>query len=61
LLDSELRGRLERLGIQRAAHFSWEQAARRTLDVYYEVAGAGYTRGQRPVEKKHAMKARVSS
>ena len=61
LLDSELRARLERLGIQRAAQFSWEQAARRTLDVYYEVAGAGYTRGQSPIEKKQVMKARVSS
>jgi glycosyltransferase involved in cell wall biosynthesis len=61
LLDSELRARLERLGIQRAAHFSWEQAARRTLDVYYEVASGGYTRGRTPIEKKHVMKARVSS
>jgi glycosyltransferase involved in cell wall biosynthesis len=55
LLDSELRARLERLGTQRAAHFSWEQAARRTLDVYHEVAGADV--------KSHtvkAMKARVS-
>lgn len=41
LLDSELRTRLERLGVQRAAHFSWEQAASQTLDVYHEVAGAG--------------------
>ena len=39
LLDSELRMRLERLGAQRAASFTWERAARRTLDVYYEVAG----------------------
>ncbi|MBZ5605836.1 MAG: glycosyltransferase family 4 protein [Acidobacteriia bacterium] len=54
LLDSELKGRLERLGIQRAAQFSWEQAARRTLDVYYDVAGAG-----RVADK--ALKARVSS
>jgi len=40
LLDSELRQRLERLGQQRATAFSWEQAARKTLDVYYQVAGA---------------------
>jgi glycosyltransferase involved in cell wall biosynthesis len=39
LLDSELRGRMERLGLQRAAHFSWHDAARKTLEVYYEVAG----------------------
>src|ERR1700722_1448307 len=41
LLDDELRVRLERLGTQRAASFTWERAAQRTLDVYYEVAGVG--------------------
>jgi glycosyltransferase involved in cell wall biosynthesis len=40
LLDAELRARLERLGTQRAALFSWERAAQRTLDVFYDVAGA---------------------
>ncbi len=40
LLDAELRTRLERLGSQRASLFTWERAARRTLEVYYEVAGA---------------------
>jgi glycosyltransferase involved in cell wall biosynthesis len=55
LLDSELRARLERLGTQRAAQFSWEQTAQRTLDVYYDVAEAGR------VPAKIAMKARVSS
>ena len=56
LLDSELRTRLERLGTQRAAQFSWEQAARRTLEVYYDVAGAagGAEKG------RMAMRARVS-
>ncbi|HVO97531.1 MAG TPA: glycosyltransferase family 1 protein [Bryobacteraceae bacterium] len=39
LLDDELRVRLERLGTQRAASFTWERAAQSTLDVYYEVAG----------------------
>jgi glycosyltransferase involved in cell wall biosynthesis len=39
LLDAELRTRMERLGQQRAASFDWRDAARRTLDVYYEVAG----------------------
>ena len=39
LLDEELRARLERLGTQRASSFTWERAAQRTLDVYYEVAG----------------------
>jgi glycosyltransferase involved in cell wall biosynthesis len=39
LLDGELRTRLERLGLQHAAGFSWEKSAARTLEVYYEVAG----------------------
>jgi len=47
LLDPELRVRLERLGVQRAAVFSWERAADRTLDVYYRVVG-----GKRPVKEK---------
>jgi glycosyltransferase involved in cell wall biosynthesis len=37
LLDSELRGRMERLGLQRAAHFSWQKTAQRTLDVFHDV------------------------
>lgn len=37
LLDSELRGRLERLGVQRATGFTWKKSARATLDVYQEV------------------------
>jgi glycosyltransferase involved in cell wall biosynthesis len=39
LLDQEMRTRLERLGVQRAAGFSWEKAAARTLNVYARVAG----------------------
>ena len=38
LLDSELRTRMERLGLQRAAHFSWQKTAERTLAVFQEVA-----------------------
>jgi glycosyltransferase involved in cell wall biosynthesis len=38
LLDAELRTRMERLGLQRAAHFSWQRAAERTLEVFHEVA-----------------------
>ena len=56
LLDPELRTRFERLGIQRAAQFSWDQAARRTLDVYYDVAGAMRSSKAPPV-----LKARASS
>jgi glycosyltransferase involved in cell wall biosynthesis len=39
LLDAELRARLERLGLNRAAGFSWEKSAAQTLQVYHEVAG----------------------
>jgi glycosyltransferase involved in cell wall biosynthesis len=38
VLDAELRGRMERLGLQRAAHFSWQKTAQRTLEVFREVA-----------------------
>jgi glycosyltransferase involved in cell wall biosynthesis len=38
LLDAELRARMERLGLQRAAHFSWQKTAQRTLEVFYDVA-----------------------
>lgn len=40
LVDSELRGRMERLGQTRASLFTWERTARRTLEIYYDVAGA---------------------
>lgn len=39
LLNPDLRLRMERLGAQRAAMFSWENTAARTLDVYYAVGG----------------------
>ena len=44
LLDAELRTRMERLGLHRATLFSWEKTARKTLDVYYEIAGRGRVR-----------------
>jgi len=40
VLDAELRARLSRLGLGRAAAFSWDHAALKTLEVYYQVAGA---------------------
>ena len=40
LVDPELRGRMERLGQQRASLFTWERTARRTLEIYYQIAGA---------------------
>lgn len=38
LLDAEMLARFERLGVHRAAAFTWRNAAQRTLDVYREVA-----------------------
>ncbi len=54
LLDSELRGRMERLGLRRAAHFNWRETARRTLEVYQAVAerrlrSASLPAGSRPM------------
>jgi glycosyltransferase involved in cell wall biosynthesis len=37
LRDPALRGRMERLGLQRATQFTWQKSARATLDVYAEV------------------------
>ena len=54
LVDPELRVRLERLGVQRAAAFSWERAARRTLEVYYQVAGS-----EAPAPVEEAVRARA--
>jgi glycosyltransferase involved in cell wall biosynthesis len=36
LLDAELRARMERLGIQRAAHFSWQKTAQMTLEAFHQ-------------------------
>jgi glycosyltransferase involved in cell wall biosynthesis len=41
LLDGELRARMERLGLQRAAHFSWQKTAEGTLNVFREVLEGG--------------------
>lgn len=38
LLDQELSRRMEKKSLQRAAVFDWKETARRTLDVYSEVA-----------------------
>ena len=37
LLDAEMRTRMERLGLRRAALFNWQNTAQRTLEVYHEV------------------------
>jgi glycosyltransferase involved in cell wall biosynthesis len=39
LLNPELRQRMERLGLQRAAMFNWQNNAAKTLDLYYAIAG----------------------
>ena len=45
LLDTDLRQRMERLGIKNAARFSWGKAAKQTLDVYHDVVGGPRSRG----------------
>ena len=47
LLDSQLKARTERLGLQRAAHFSWQKTAQKMLEVFYEVAEASGTARRR--------------
>jgi glycosyltransferase involved in cell wall biosynthesis len=39
LKDSQLRTRMERLGLKRASYFSWRKTAEMTLKVYRQVAG----------------------
>lgn len=50
LLNPELRLRMERLGTQRAALFSWERTASRTLDLYYEIGGGSKRLPRMPVK-----------
>ena len=37
--DAGLRARLSAAGLARARRFAWEETARRTVEVYREVAG----------------------
>ncbi|MCP5116948.1 MAG: glycosyltransferase family 4 protein, partial [bacterium] len=55
VLDAELRTRIERLGLKRAATFNWDQTAQKTLDTYYDVAG-----GQRAAESVRVKPVSVS-
>lgn len=41
ILDRELLGRMQKLALHRASHFSWRKTAEKTLEVYYAVAGGG--------------------
>ena len=50
LLNPELRLRMERLGVQRAAMFSWTSSAAKTLDLYYAVAGSA---SKAPAARRH--------
>ncbi len=54
LLNPELRHRMERLGVQRAAMFSWTRSAAKTLDVYYAVAG-GASKAPAAVQKSGSV------
>jgi glycosyltransferase involved in cell wall biosynthesis len=54
LLNPELCQRMERLGVQRAAMFSWTSSAAKTLDVYYAVAG-GPSKGRAAAAKSRSM------
>ena len=47
IVDNELRGRMERLGLKRAAHFSWQKTAQQTLEIYREVAGQASPAGRK--------------
>ena len=58
LLDAELRSRMERLGLKRAAAFNWSRAAQKTLDVYYEVADGKRASASR-TEKRKVVPART--
>jgi glycosyltransferase involved in cell wall biosynthesis len=54
LLNPELRQRMERLGVQRAATFSWTSSAARTLDLYYAVGG-GASNAAAAVQKSSSV------
>jgi len=46
VLDQELRARMERLGLRRAAHFSWRKTAEMMLEIYREVASRAQARAR---------------
>ena len=54
LIDTGLRQRLERMGIQRASLFTWQNTASKTLEVYYDVVR------DRVLAPQHAARQRVS-
>ncbi len=56
LLNPELRLRMERLGAQRAATFSWERTAAKTLEIYYEIAGRTAATPARSIKTASAVR-----
>jgi glycosyltransferase involved in cell wall biosynthesis len=54
LLDAELRGRMERLGLQRASQFTWKKSARATLNVYKEIVQSSREALSRPASAPRA-------
>lgn len=54
LIDPQLRARMERLGLQRAAMFDWNRAAGQTLEVYHQVAGQQKARARAAVNAQRA-------
>jgi glycosyltransferase involved in cell wall biosynthesis len=53
LLNSELRARMEGLGLKRAASFNWNNAAQQTLNVYSQVVERVRGMEPRPVVRRH--------
>jgi glycosyltransferase involved in cell wall biosynthesis len=47
IVDNELRGRMERLGLKRASHFTWQKTAQQTLEIYREVGGQTSSAGRK--------------
>ena len=56
LTDDALHAELREKGLQRARIFSWEKAARRTLDVYRQVVAARRVPARRPAPTTHETK-----
>ena len=56
LVDRELRERMERLGLNNAAHFSWERTAQKTLEVYYGVEAENRKQSATATSSQHVSK-----
>ena len=56
LVDRELRERMERLGLNNAAQFSWDRTAQKTLEVYYQVEAASRKQNSNAIKPQHVSK-----